>query len=468
MSTAIIWFRQDLRCQDNPALTAACNAHDTVIPLYIAEKNLSSLIGSAQKWWLHHSLLNLQKNLNCHGLNLYLVSGSPLAKLREIISQYQVDTIYWNHRYQPEALKEDKEIKAALAKDNIAVKSFNGNLLFEPWETKNQQGNYFKVFPPFWRQYLTKLDTLPTTPAIKKWPSCPQVSSENLDSWQLIPTKPNWASKFKTFWQPGEDGAWQRLFYFLENNLNHYQTTRDYPAEQANSMLSPHLHFGEISPQQIWQIIHSARNNKYHASSSEKFLTEIAWRDFCYHQLYYLPQLATENIKPQFNQFKWRHAQEDFKRWSQGLTGFPMVDAGMRQLWQTGFMHNRVRMISASFLVKNLLIDWRIGADWFLETLLDADLALNSFNWQWTAGSNFEACPPFRIFNPVAQGEKFDPEGDYIKEWLPELAKLPKKWLHKPWLGHNLPIKLGKDYPYPMVDLQVTREQALAEYRAIK
>ncbi|WP_131781476.1 cryptochrome/photolyase family protein [Legionella gresilensis] len=468
MSTAIIWFRQDLRCQDNPALTAACHEHDIVIPLYIAENNLKHL-GSAQKWWLHHSLLALKKNLQSHGLDLFLVSGAVLSKLQELITTYQVDTVYWNRRYQPDEIEQDKKIEVALNKNKVSVKSFKGNVFLEPWEIQNQKGNYFKVFPPFWRHCFPKINQFDSLSIIKKWPHCPKVHTEDLNNWELIPTKPNWADKFNTVWQPGENSALQKLSFFIENNLSNYRINRDYPAKNANSSLSPHLHFGEISLRQIWQAVNSVIENKsYHASSIEQFLTELGWRDFCYHQLYHLPQISIQNLKPQFNHLSWRVSNKDFTQWCQGRTGFPMVDAGMRQLWQTGFMHNRLRMITASFLVKNLLIDWRLGAKWFLDTLVDADLAINSFNWQWIAGSGFEACPPFRIFNPITQGEKFDPNGDYVKNWIPELACIPKKKIHKPWQEHDSLFELGKDYPLPMVDLQISRQHALTQYRDLK
>lgn len=470
MTKAIVWFRQDLRCHDNPALITACHNHQSIIPLYIADKNPKETVGGAQCWWLHHSLLALDKQLKKHHLKLCLKRGSALEILTDLIQQHKIDAIYWNQRYEPENIAQDKTIKEALEDLNVVIEDFNSHLLLEPWTIHNKSGDYFKVFTPYWKQALKQID-IPPMPRIKEWPSCSRFKSEQLDDWELLPTKPNWAKQFADFWQPGEQGALKKLRTFIDQHLNSYKEGRDKPATQSTSRLSPHLHFGEISPWTIWQAVKEAKQDPdCNLAAAEQFLTELGWREFSYYLLFHFSKLPDKNFKESFDEFAWLQNDEDLVSWQRGLTGFPIVDAGMRELWQTGFMHNRVRMITASFLTKDLLLDWRLGADWFLDTLLDADLAANSFNWQWVAGSGADAAPYFRIFNPVLQGEKFDPQGEYVKRWVPELNKVPTKWVHKPWEAPKaqLNITLGKDYPFPIVDHNEARKIALQNYQAIK
>lgn len=470
MSVAIVWFRQDLRCQDNPALTAACQNHEVVIPLYIAEKNPQKTVGDAQCWWLHYSLLALQKELRNHGLELCLRRGSPLLQLITLIEKFSVDTVYCNRCYEPEKMARDRIINVELNARGLKVISFNGSLFKEPWDISNQNRNYFKMFTPFWKQCLKQMEVPPES-SISVWPTCPALVSENLDDWKLLPTKPNWAREFVNYWEPGEHGAAKKLSVFIDNHLQDYEDFRDQPFKAATSRLSPHLHFGEISPWQIWRKIEQKKQDPACALHSvERFLTELGWREFSYHLLYHYPKLPNENFKQEFNGFPWLEDDNALKCWQRGLTGYPIIDAGMRELWRTGYMHNRVRMIAASFLVKDLLIDWRIGAEWFSNTLLDADLANNSASWQWVAGSGVDAAPYFRIFNPVLQGEKFDVRGEYIRKWVPELATVSTPWIHKPWKApkHQLPITLGEDYPYPIVDHASARKRALAYYQTIK
>ncbi len=469
MSIAIVWFRQDLRCSDNPALAAACNHHQVVIPLYIKDDE-SMPLGGAQKWWLHHSLQSLAQELKKHGLPLCLRRGNAFALLSQVISQHHVDAVYWNRCYEPQVIQRDQQIKTALKEQDVEVLSFNGSLLHEPWTVKNKSGHYFKVFTPFWRQCLRQT-IIPAPARIDVNPGALRVASEELDDWRLRPTKPDWAGEFSQHWQPGEYGAQQRLSDFIDYHLQGYKALRDLPAIPATSRLSPHLHFGEISPWQIWRAIEQAKQERHcDLPSADHFLAEMGWREFSYHLLYHYPSLPDSNFKREFDAFSWQHDDAALKRWQQGMTGYPIVDAGMRELWRTGYMHNRVRMIVASFLTKDLLIDWRIGAAWFMDTLLDADLANNSASWQWVAGSGADASPYFRIFNPVLQGKKFDPDGDYVRRWVPELAGVANKWLHKPWEAApgTLGLTLDKDYPGPMLDHKTARHRALDSYQTVR
>jgi deoxyribodipyrimidine photo-lyase len=467
LSTAIVWFRQDLRCNENPALAEACNQHELIIPVYIYSRES---LGAAQNWWLHHSLFALQNELKKLGLDLYLQQGKALPILNTLVQKYEITAIYWNRCYEPQNIQRDTQIKEALKAQSIQVYSFNGSLLNEPWTIKNQQGDFFKVFTPYWKYSLRHI-IFPEIPVIPPGLTTPTISSEHLDDWQLLPKRPDWAQGFNPFWEPGEQGAQHKLQQFIEHQLYHYKKERDYPNKAATSYLSPHLHFGEISPWQIGRALTAAKlQNKTHLSNTECFLAELGWREFSYYLLYHFPKLPQQNFRPEFAAFPWQNDQSLLQSWQKGMTGFPIVDAGMRELWHTGYMHNRIRMIVASFLIKDLLIDWREGARWFLNTLLDADLANNSANWQWVAGTGADAAPYFRIFNPTLQGEKFDPHGAYVKQWIPELSQVPNQWIHKPWEAppNTLPITLGKDYPLPIVNHATARAIALHYYQSIK
>lgn len=470
MTTALIWFRQDLRCNDNPALTHACKNHQRLIPLYIKEPNPVLPMGKAQQWWLHHSLVSLKDNLNAVNLDLCFREAEPLVLLKELITQYQVDAVYWNRCYEPAISARDQFIKAELKALGVKVISCNGSLLHEPWEVSNQSGNYFKVFTPYWRQCLRQMQLRPLM-SITQWPLNCSIPSDTLEQWSLLPKKPDWAWEFPSYWQPGEQGARDNLNHFIEMGLQSYKQLRNEPACSGTSLLSPHLHFGEISPQQIWLAVQQAMLEPgCDLISAQTYLAELGWREFSYQLLYYFPQLDRVNFKSPFDGFPWQEDDMALKCWQQGLTGYPIVDAGMRELWRTGYMHNRVRMIVASFLTKDLMIDWRLGAAWFWDTLLDADLANNSASWQWVAGSGADAAPYYRIFNPVLQGEKFDPLGEYVKKWVPELRNVSKKWVHQPWSAPKgaLPLTLGKDYPLPIVDHGVARQIALSRYKMLK
>lgn len=445
MTTAIVWLRQDLRLTDNPALYHAVRQHDDVILLYILDDSIPWSMGRAQRWWLHHSLTELQKQLKRYQVKLTLKSGNPQDILITICNLHQISSVYWNRRYEPFNIEHDTEIKKKLINLGITVHTYNGYLLHEPWEILNKQGNYFKVFTPFWR---TASATSVSSHIYPK-PSLKQqciVDSDMLDDWKLLPHKPNWAVNFDTLWSPGELAAQKRLDYFIINLLQDYPKNRDIPAVDATSRLSPHLHFGEISPKQIWHAIKNISLQKPHLeNSAEHFLRELGWREFSYYLLYYFPNLAEKNFKKEFDHFSWSSNTSHLKAWQRGNTGFPLIDAGMRELWHTGYMHNRVRMIVASFLTKDLLIDWRYGAAWFWDTLLDADLANNSMSWQWVSGSGADAAPYFRIFNPILQSKKFDPLESYIQRWIPDRT----------------------NYPEPIVDHATARKIALEHYHRI-
>ncbi|MCL9684478.1 cryptochrome/photolyase family protein [Legionella maioricensis] len=470
MSTALFWFRQDLRCRDNSALALACKNHQKLIPIYIKDSEPDLPMGRAQQWWLYHSLLSLKDDLNKVGLTLCFRQAEPLILLKELIVQHQVDAVYWNRCYEPMHINRDRLIKAELRAMGVKVISCNSSLLLEPWEVLNQSGSFFKVFTAYWRQCLRQIQERPPI-QISEWPSDHPVSSESLAEWNLLPQHPNWAAEFSRYWQPGENAALAKLDHFISDQLQQYKALRNEPAIFGTSRLSPHLHFGEISPHQVWAALQQVMQDPdSNLPSVQTYLSELGWREFSYYLLYHYPQLINTNFKSQFDRFPWQQDEINLRLWQKGLTGYPIVDAGMRELWHTGYMHNRVRMIVASFLTKDLMIDWRKGAAWFWDTLLDADLANNSASWQWVAGSGADAAPYYRIFNPVLQGEKFDPQGEYVKQWIPELASMSKQWVHQPWQAPKdaLPLVLGVDYPFPIVDHRTARQVALSNYRALK
>lgn len=469
-SPVIVWFRRDLRLYDNPALT--CSAKFPIIPLFIWDESDPLSPGGASKWWLHKSLLSLQKSLNAYGLKLILRRGDPLEILKDIITSHKVAGLFWNRCYEPHAIKRDKAIKECF-KYQIKCQSFNASLLIEPWALNTQAGTPYKIFTPYWNS-LRAIDSFSAPVAI---PKCLKgyeepIFSENLDSWKLHPQEPDWSKGLEEEWMPGEEGAQKRLSFFLDNTLQGYKKDRDFPDINSTSKLSPHLHWGEISPQQVWHSIWSHSLGEPNVDGWS-FLSELGWREFSYHLLYYFPDLPQEPFRKCFNHFPWSRDKNMLQKWQRGMTGYPIVDAGMRQLWHTGWMHNRVRMIAASFLVKDLLLPWQEGAAWFLDTLVDADLANNSANWQWVAGCGTDAAPYFRIFNPVTQGQKFDSQGKYVRHWVPELAHLPNKYIHNPWeappnILKSTGIKLGDTYPFPLVDHAKARQHALIAYEASK
>jgi len=462
--TSIVWFRQDLRLADNPALSAALAEGGSIVPLFILDDDGAGLwrLGGASRWWLHHSLSVLNQGLNELGAPLIFRRGPAAHVLDQVIKETAATSVYWNRCYEPFAVSRDKAIKSELSTRGLDVQSFNGALLNEPWNIQNKSGKPFRVFTPFWRAVTNSLEIrnpLPKPSRLKPYDK--PLLSDDLNGWHLLPTKPDWAGGLRETWQPGEERARHRLFQFIDHKIGHYAQGRDIPSGAYTSYLSPHLHWGEISPQQIWASLDTA---DVHASDSAKFKSELGWREFSHHLLFHEPTIPEGNLRREFDAFPWVPDEALLRAWQRGKTGYPIVDAGMRELWHTGWMHNRVRMITASFLVKHLLQPWQDGARWFWDTLVDADLANNSASWQWVAGCGADAAPYFRIFNPVLQGEKFDPDGTYVRQWIPELETVPKKWVHKPWTSPEAP----KDYPRPIVDLAEGRQRALAAYATLK
>lgn len=464
----IVWFRRDLRIADNPALSEAAATGRPIICLYIFETEIERELGGASQWWLHHSLQSLDDDLATVGAKLILRQGQAFRILDMLIEETGANSVYWNRRYDLDPRETDAAIKADLTQRGLTVKSFRANLLSEPWTVKTKTDNYYKVFTPYWRTAQDSIDTsepLPAPKTIAQYEG--DLKNEALDSFDLLPTSPDWASNMAPLWSFGRKGAEKALAQFLKGPVVDYPTDRDRPDRDGTSQLSPHLAFGEISPKQIW---HACKGD---LDKARKFLAEIGWREFSYVLLYHNPKLATENFKPAFDAFEWNHDEDHLHRWQHGQTGYPFVDAGMRQLWQTGWQHNRVRMVTASFLIKHLLIDWREGEKWFWDTLVDADPASNAASWQWVAGSGADASPYFRIFNPFTQGEKFDPNGDYVRKFVPELKHMPNKFIHRPWEAPKLilleaGVKLGENYPKPIVDHKFARERALASYKATR
>ncbi|MBI1249920.1 MAG: deoxyribodipyrimidine photo-lyase [Alphaproteobacteria bacterium] len=475
-SPAIVWFRQDLRLADNPALDAAQRSRRPLVFLYILDDETPRewRWGGASRWWLHHSLQALSESLAARGARLILRNGEAQAALQQLIKDTGAGALFWNRLYEPFSVARDAKIKAWAQKQGVAAESSNGALLFEPWEIRTQADEPFKVFSPFWRACLAKgvaRAALPAPKALKAWEGA--TASDRLEDWALTPSKPDWAGGMREAWPPGEAGARKRLTRFLDAALAGYADQRNTPGAPGTSRLSPHLHWGEISPLQVWSAVHAAMDAAKGQKAGDKFLAEIGWREFAYHLLFHWPDLPAKNWKAQFDAFPWAHDGKLYSAWTKGLTGYPIVDAGMRELWTTGWMHNRVRMIAASFLIKDLLVDWRRGEAWFWDTLVDADLAVNAASWQWVAGSGADAAPYFRVFNPVSQGEKFDPDGAYVRRWVPELARLPDALIHKPFAATPLElseagVRLGRDYPAPIVDHAKARQRALDAYQHIK
>ncbi len=476
-SPHLFWFREDLRLNDNPALHAAATSGKPLICVYVLENQSMDdwPIGGARKWWLHHSLAALTERLKQVGGELLIKRGSAATIIPNLVAETGAEHVYWTRRYAPHHIQTDTQLKQTLEDSGVSVTSMNGRLLFEPWQFKTGSGTPYRVFTPFWKAMQARGSVRDTTPPIKRIESAQhQVKSTALNSLNLLPTSPNWAAQFDQTWHPGEAGAKARLVSFIETASSNYITHRDRPAINGTSLLSPHLQHGEISPVQIWHAIQAAvSNGDIPENQASKFLSEIAWREFSYGLLFANPDMLAQPIMPSFNAFPWRDSAQDLAAWQTGQTGYPIVDAGMRQLWQTGWMHNRVRMIVASFLVKHLMIDWRKGMAWFWDTLVDADIASNTASWQWVAGCGADAAPYFRIFNPMTQAKKFDPQGEYIRRYVPELAKLPDENLYAPWETsastlNSIGLVLGRDYPAPIVDHRFARERALAAYAEIK
>ncbi|MDX1454130.1 MAG: deoxyribodipyrimidine photo-lyase, partial [Gammaproteobacteria bacterium] len=486
MTTALVWFRRDFRLHDNAALTAALAAADTVIPVYLHAPEEEEAQGErweatgAAAWWLHHSLRALKKDLRDSGSNLVIRRCTEsLLELQKLIDATGAEVVHWNRLYEPHTVARDAQIKQALGEAGIEAVSHAGCLLHEPTMQKTKTGNPFKVFTPFWKSTRPSLDI--GTPGGKprelrapsSWPQTMRVREL-----ELLPDI-NWHDSIAAAWQPGEEGASALLHRFIDEGVAHYARGRDFPAENFTSRLSPHLHFGEITPRQVWVAIENATREKPSLEKpADKFLAEIGWREFAYHVLFHHPHTVNQPLMEKYAAFPWRDvdkdqdAAADLEAWQRGLTGYPIVDAGMRQLWRDGWMHNRVRMIVASFLVKNLRLHWWHGARWFMDTLVDADLASNTLGWQWAAGCGADAAPYFRIFNPMLQSKKFEAE-DYIREYVPELREVQDAHLHAPWEApaealDKAGVKLGKDYPEPIIEYKASRERALAALQELK
>jgi deoxyribodipyrimidine photo-lyase len=477
-SGTLLWFRHDLRLTDNPALLAAVSRGGPVIPVFIwsPEEEGRWQPGSAVRWWLHQSLGRLDASLHLHHSRLIIRRGPTLETMRELLDQSGATAVYWNRQYEPALISRDSSLKAALHKDGLIAESFNGSVLFEPWTVRKQNGQPYQVFSAFWKACLGQPEPAPpqnapshvATP--RHWPSTLKLADLCLE-----PTV-DWTGGLRTTWCPGEAGAAEQLRCFEEQALAGYATARDQPDRPGTSRLSPHLHFGEISVRQIWFAVRKHRRGsgtRRYAEAIRVYARELGWREFARHLLYHFPHTPEQPLRKEFADFPWEPNRKALREWQRGRTGYPIVDAGMRELWQTGWMHNRVRMVVASFLVKDLLIPWQNGAAWFWDTLVDADLANNTLGWQWTAGCGADAAPYFRIFNPVIQGEKFDPNGDYVRRWIPELKKLPNAWVHKPWEAHprvlaDAEIELGRTYPRPIVDHQQARARALKALQVAK
>lgn len=470
MAPAIVWFRNDLRLDDNPALTAAARSGAPIVALYALDDDSAGAwrMGGASRWWLHHSLAALARDLSRFGVLLTLRRGRAEFVLESLAAETGASAVYWNRLYEPWAMRRDSAIKAALRTRGLTVESFNASLLFEPLHMRNKQGETFKVFSPFWRACLAAEGPADPSPAPPELKPAPAPASDALDDWRLLPTKPDWAQGLCDCWRPGEAQARARLADFARNRAREYKVARDFMAREGVSRLSPHLHFGEISPRRIWAEITAAVGE-----AGLPYLRELGWREFCHHLLVANPNMPEQALDRRFNAFPWRDDAAALEAWRKGRTGYPLVDAAMRELWITGYMHNRARMVAASFLVKHLLLPWQEGERWFWDTLVDADLANNSGGWQWVAGCGADAAPYFRVFNPVLQGEKFDPEGNYVRRYVPELARLDARWIHRPFEApadalRAAGVTLGETYPRPIVDHAKARARALDAFEAMR
>ncbi len=467
-SMAIHWFRQDLRLADNPALTKAAE-YGNVLPIYILDDENAQeyAMGGASRWWLNQSLSALNASL---GGKLSIYKGNPLEVIADIMDRFDVKALYWNRCYEPWRIDRDAKIKDYFKIRDMEVQSCNGSLLWEPWDIKKNDHTPYKVFTPFYNKGCLQAEP-PRKPLLAPQNVAylrDELKSMRIDQLNLLGRR-DWYKKMSPHWPMGEKGAHDRLEQFLFEGLSHYKEGRNFPAKPYVSRLSPYLHFGEVSPNQLWQTVQSVGQD----TQSDHFCKELGWREFSYSQLYYHPELPRKNLQAKFDAFPWSQNESALVAWQRGQTGVPMVDAGMRELWQTGYMHNRVRMIVGSFLVKNLRLHWTHGERWFWDTLVDADLANNSASWQWIAGCGADAAPYFRIFNPVTQGQKFDPKGAYVRNFIPELSKLEDKYLFSPWEApehvlENSGVILGVTYPNPIVDLKKSRAHALKAFQSVK
>jgi deoxyribodipyrimidine photo-lyase len=480
MTPTLLWFRQDLRLQDNPALHAAIARGGPIVPLFIwdPEGERGWAPGAASRWWLHHSLTALDTSLRARGSRLIIARGETARVLREVAAQTGAGAVFWNRRYDPASVVRDGGLEVDLTAAGLDVRTFNAGLLNEPDAITNKQGRPFQVFTPYWRHCLSLPVSAPlktahaSLPAPGEWPR-----TREIEELELLP-RIRWDAQFGATWQPGEAGGMKRLRSFLAGQMDVYDVGRDLVSEEGTSRLSPHLHFGEVSPRQAWAAVRERAQGSGVFPPSKGagvFLRELGWREFAHHLLFHFPHTQDRPLREEFERFPWANdpGGNKLRAWQRGRTGYPIVDAAMRQLWAIGWMHNRARMIVASFLVKHLRLPWRAGAAWFWDTLVDADLASNTLGWQWSAGCGADAAPYFRIFAPVLQGRKFDPDGNYVRRWVPELARLRAKFIHAPWEApaevlSMAGVKLGETYPTPTVDHVTARNEALAAFRSLR
>lgn len=471
----IVWFRDDLRLSDNPALHAAADLGRPLVCIFVHDEEPEEVrpLGGAARWWLHGSLQQLSKALEARGGELLIFKGLASKVIPRLATNSGASAVVWNRRYGVAERRIDEAIKTELKAQHIEARSFNGHLLYEPWSIKSSSGGPFRVFSAFWRAAHRHGEperplTTPSRLTFFKYEGEFEPSPVKLGELKLEPSFPDWAGGLLAHWQRGEPGAHARLVQFLDDDLRSYADGRDYPDQTSTSQLSPYLRFGNVSARQVWHSMVGAANPTQDGTgnrSLEKFQSELGWREFSYHLLYNNPDLASRNLQPKFDRMPWRHDPAALEAWQQGKTGYPLVDAGMRELWNTGWMHNRVRMVVASFLVKHLLIDWRQGEAWFWDTLVDADQANNAASWQWVAGSGADAALYFRIFNPVLQGEKFDPEGTYVRRWIPELSDVPVSVIHSPWRNDERSTGGKLFYADRIVDHGHARRRALEAYK---
>ncbi len=468
----VMWFRQDLRLADNPALSKSLEDGKT-LPIFIFD-NVNSkehTNGAASKWWLHNSLTKLNKSLDS---KLCFFRGNPIDILDEINKQFEISNIFWSRCYEPWRIKRDKKIKKYFSDKDINVNTFNGSLLWEPWNIAKKDGTPYKVFTPYYRKGCLNSEKPRMPLPAPNLSNLISIDNHNvkIDDLELVPRQ-NWHNKMTSLWSPGEEGALYKIEEFISNGLNNYKEGRNFPSKQNVSQLSPHLHFGEVSPNQVWYRAKTKEGKLGIKKDLDHFLSELGWREFSFNLLYHFPFLPKENLQKKFDNFPWDNDKDKLKKWQRGLTGYPIVDAGMQELWQTGYMHNRLRMVVGSFLVKNLLLHWHHGERWFWDCLIDADLASNSAGWQWIAGSGADAAPYFRIFNPITQGQKFDPDGKYTRKYLPVLSNIPDKFLFNPWEApedvlRSAGVKLGENYPLPIVEIGSSRQKALEAFATTK
>ena len=475
--TSILWFRHDLRLDDNAALRAALARGKSIVPVFIWDPMAEGewTLGGASRCWLHQSLSRLDGALRAAGSRLIIRQGKSLDTLLQFIDETHASAVFWNRRYEPATVTCDQEIKSALRKRGVTAASFNAALLFEPWSVQTKAATPYRVFTPFYRACLALPEpeapvAAPTTIA----PLRKRLDSDELQALCLLP-QVSWDAGIRSHWNCGEMAGSKRLDEFMRQSLNGYLDARDKPDVEGTSQLSAYMHFGELSPRRLWHSVRAGMRKQKDgafARCAEAFLRQLIWREFAHHLLFHFPQTATAPLNERFARFPWRDDSMSLKAWQQGKTGYPIIDAGMRQLWTTGWMHNRVRMIVGSFLVKDLLIPWQEGAKWFWDTLVDADLANNTLGWQWVAGCGADAAPFFRIFNPISQGERFDPNGTYVRRWVPELSRLPDKWIHQPWhasqaILEDAGVSLGRTYPRPIVDHDEARKRALDLFKKL-